>query len=386
MPLSDYECLGLIGQGMYGEVFKRKKLPNHFVAVKRFKTDYKKKRTDDGISPSGIREIKLLRELRHPRIVSLLDVEVDTQRRLHLVFDWVEHDLGEMIHWHRTMQRPMTPMRAKSILWQTLDALVHLHSNWVMHRDLKPANILIGSADAATDAGQVKLADFGLARLFQDPLEPLPKSDQVVVTIWYRAPELLLGAKHYNSAVDTWALGCILAELGMLAPLFKGREEKREEKGPMPFQSDQVDKIFEICGTPESRWPAAFELPEWPRWNKYVETQQKPEIRPDQLDRVLRKSWLRAGTAAFDLLRKMLHLDPNQRTCPAELLEHPYFKEDPKPNEKNIFAPPDRDSDTYPRRVPKKAEKGEEKKDHKRQKVDHATTKPDVSWEQAQVL
>lgn len=132
----------------------------------------------------------------------------------------------------------------KSLTYQLLNGLLYLHTVHIIHRDLKPANILI------TSAGVVKIGDLGLARLTYQPLQPLFVGDKVVVTIWYRAPELLLGAKHYNKAVDIWAVGCVLAELATLRPIFKGEEAKLDSKKNVPFQKDQLLKIFEVLGTP----------------------------------------------------------------------------------------------------------------------------------------
>jgi cyclin-dependent kinase 8/11 len=158
----------------------------------------------------------------------------------------------------------------KSVLWQLLNAIHYLHSNWIIHRDLKPSNILVnGRRDAAQinpndkqslkrASGLVKVADFGLARVFQSPLRPLSENG-LVVTIWYRAPELLLGAKHYTRAIDIWAIGCIFAELVNCKPLFPG-----DERGAKTFQDDQMHKIIDILGsiTPEL-WPEVTKLPEW---------------------------------------------------------------------------------------------------------------------------
>lgn len=179
----------------------------------------------------------------------------------------------------------------KSVLWQLLNAIHYLHSNWIIHRDLKPSNILVNgrrepvlnSADkqgVKRAPGLVKVgtslrisqhflrrigltfcffsADFGLARVFQSPLRPLSENG-LVVTIWYRAPELLLGAKHYTRAIDIWAIGCIFAELVNCKPLFPG-----DERTAKTFQDDQMRKIVNILGsiTPE-QWPEVTKLPDW---------------------------------------------------------------------------------------------------------------------------
>ena len=120
----------------------------------------------------------------------------------------------------------------------------YIHGKGFIHLDLKPANILI------TSNGIVKIGDLGLARLIYEPLQPLFQGDKVVVTIWYRAPELLLGARHYTTAIDIWAVGCVMAELANLRPIFKGEEAKLDSKKNVPFQKDQLLKIFEILGTP----------------------------------------------------------------------------------------------------------------------------------------
>lgn len=140
---------------------------------------------------------------------------------LYLAFDYAEHDLYEIIRHHREkLSCNINPYTVKSLLWQILNGLNYLHSNWIIHRDLKPSNILVmGDGE---EQGVVKIGDFGLARIFQAPLKPLSENG-VVVTIWYRAPELLLGIKHYTSAVDMWAVGCIFAELLTLKPLFQVR-------------------------------------------------------------------------------------------------------------------------------------------------------------------
>lgn len=155
----------------------------------------------------------------------------------------------------------------KSILWQLINGVAYLHSNWVLHRDLKPANgkflflralrIITHThthqSVLLTSEGIVKTGDLGLARLFNKPLQPLFNGDKVVVTIWYRAPELLFGSRHYTKAIDMWAVGCIFGELLALKPIFKGEEAKMDGKKNVPFQRSQLTKIFEIMGTPTSK-------------------------------------------------------------------------------------------------------------------------------------
>ena len=162
----------------------------------------------------------------------------------------------------------------KSLTYQLLNGLLYLHEAHIIHRDLKPANILINSS------GTVKIGDLGLARIIYRPLQPLFSGDKVVVTIWYRAPELLMGARHYHWAVDTWAIGCVIAELASLRPIFKGEEVKMDGKKNVPFQKDQLIKVFEVVGTPdgmnrshtrsiylismtEKDWPGFSDMPEY---------------------------------------------------------------------------------------------------------------------------
>lgn len=156
------------------------------------------------------------------------------------------------------MRKAIAPAVLKSLIHQLLNGLVYLHSVHILHRDLKPANILI------THDGVVKIADLGLARMTYQPLQPLVQGDKVVVTIWYRAPELLLGAKHYNNAIDCWAVGCVFAEMIGLKPIFKGEEAKIDPKKNLPFQREQLGKIFDVLGPPDERtWPDLRIMPEY---------------------------------------------------------------------------------------------------------------------------
>merc|ERR1712029_16332 len=181
-----------------------------------------------GLSMSACREISLLRELKHPNVINLQRVFLShSDRKVWLLVDYSEHDLWHIIKYHRAAKANKKPLlvhkgMVKSLLYQILDGIHYLHANWVLHRDLKPANILV--MGEGPEQGRVKIADMGFARLFNSPLKPLADLDPVVVTFWYRAPELLLGARHYTKAIDIWAIGCIFAELLTSEPIFHCRQ------------------------------------------------------------------------------------------------------------------------------------------------------------------
>ena len=232
-------------------------------AIKKFKPDKESEPSSyTGISQSAMREIALNRELRHENIVRLREVMLE-EKAIYMVFHYAEHDFLQLIHHHSTVLRTPIPLNVlKSLLYQLLQGVAYLHANWVLHRDLKPANILI------TSSGQVKIGDLGLARVYSAPLLPLYNADKVVVTIWYRAPELLLGARHYTPAIDLWAVGCIWGELLALRPMFKGEEAKMDPKTKAaPFQTDQLSRILEVLGVPtRERWPAMESMPDYKTW------------------------------------------------------------------------------------------------------------------------
>ncbi|KAI9874790.1 MAG: cyclin-dependent protein kinase, partial [Pleopsidium flavum] len=256
-----YKVVGFISSGTYGRVYKaqgRNGQVGEF-AIKKFKPDKEGEVIQyTGISQSACREMALCSELSHPNIIHLVEIILE-DKCIFMVFEYAEHDLLQIIHHHTQPQRHAIPAPTiKSILFQLLNGLLYLHSNWVLHRDLKPANIMV------TSKGEVKIGDLGLARLFYKPLHSLFSGDKVVVTIWYRAPELLLGSRHYTPAVDLWAVGCIFAELLSLRPIFKGEEAKMDSKKTVPFQRNQVQKIVEILGMPTKEdWPGLVSQPEY---------------------------------------------------------------------------------------------------------------------------
>ncbi|KAK8963241.1 Cyclin-dependent kinase E-1 [Platanthera guangdongensis] len=324
--LQQYDLIGKIGEGTYGLVFLAKtKLRKSCIAIKKFKQS----KDGDGVSPTAIREIMLLREISQENVVKLVNVHINhADMSLYLAFDYAEHDLYEIIRHHReTLKHTINQYTVKSLLWQLLNGLNYLHSNWIIHRDLKPSNILVmGDGE---EQGVVKIADFGLARIYQAPLKPLSENG-VVVTIWYRAPELLLGGKHYTSAVDMWAVGCIFAELLNLKPLFQGAEVKGT---PNPFQADQLDKIFKVLGNPTpEKWPTLIHLPHYQSDQHHVQTVKYESSSLHSYVHLPPKS------PAYDLLSKMLEYDPRKRLTAAQALEHEYFRIDPLPG-RNALVP-----------------------------------------------
>lgn len=196
--MENFQKVEKIGEGTYGVVYKAKnKLTGEVVALKKIRLDTE----TEGVPSTAIREISLLKELNHPNIVKLLDV-IHTENKLYLVFEFLHQDLKKFMDASALTGIPLPLI--KSYLFQLLQGLAFCHSHRVLHRDLKPQNLLI-NAD-----GSIKLADFGLARAFGVPVRTYTHE---VVTLWYRAPEILLGCKYYSTAVDIWSLGCIFAEM-----------------------------------------------------------------------------------------------------------------------------------------------------------------------------
>ena len=280
-----------------------------------------------GISQSAIREMSLCRELNNKNITKLADIILEN-KSIYMIFEFCEHDLLQIIHYHSHPElKPIPLPTIKSLTWQILNGVTFLHKNWIFHRDLKPANIMV------TSNGCVKIGDLGLARKFNNPLQSLYTGDKVVVTIWYRAPELLLGTRHYTPAIDLWAVGCILAELLSLRPIFKGEEAKIDinNKKLVPFQRNQFQKIIEVMGTPN--------LKNWPSLNKYPEfvsfTQQITQLYSSNLSQ-----WYKMiggeNKQCLELLYGLLKYDPEVRLTADQALVHNFFLELPKVTE-NAF-------------------------------------------------
>ncbi|XP_073193146.1 LOW QUALITY PROTEIN: cyclin-dependent kinase 19 [Lepidochelys kempii] len=290
-----------------------------------------------GISMSACREIALLRELKHPNVIALQKVFLShSDRKVWLLFDYAEHDLWHIIKFHRASKANKKPMQlprsmVKSLLYQILDGIHYLHANWVLHRDLKPANILV--MGEGPERGRVKIADMGFARLFNSPLKPLADLDPVVVTFWYRAPELLLGARHYTKAIDIWAIGCIFAELLTSEPIFHCRQE--DIKTSNPFHHDQLDRIFSVMGFPADKdWEDIRKMPEYPTLQKDF---RRTTYANSSLIKYMEKHKVKPDSKVFLLLQKLLTMDPTKRITSEQALQDPYFQEDPLPTS-DVFA------------------------------------------------
>ncbi|XP_055098159.1 cyclin-dependent kinase 3 isoform X4 [Symphalangus syndactylus] len=272
-----------IGEGTYGVVYKAKnRETGQLVALKKIRLDLEM----EGVPSTAIREISLLKELKHPNIVQLLDV-VHNERKLYLVFEFLSQDLKKYMDSTPGSELPLH-------LIKLLQGVSFCHSHRVIHRDLKPQNLLIN------ELGAIKLADFGLARAFGVPLRTYTHE---VVTLWYRAPEILLGSKFYTTAVDIWSIGCIFAEMVTRKALFPGDSE-----------IDQLFRIFRTLGTPsEDTWPGVTQLPDYkgsfPKWTRKGLEEIVPNLEPE----------------GRDLLMQLLQYDPCQRITAKTALAHPYF-------------------------------------------------------------
>jgi cyclin-dependent kinase 3 len=288
--LERYELSSVLGEGTYGVVYRAiDRTTGKVCALKKMRLDG----SEEGVPQTALREVSILQEVHHRNIVNLLDV-ICTGAKLFLVFEFVDMDLKKAID----RRKSFVGRELKVLMAQLLEGLYFCHRHRIVHRDLKPANILL-----AND-GSLKIADFGLARAFQIPMHTYTHE---VVTLWYRAPEILLGEKHYSPAVDLWSVGCIMAELARGKVLFRGDTE-----------IGQLYEIFQILGTPadvNGLWPGVSRLPDYsnmfPKWEPKDLAAKMPMLDRD----------------GIDLMSKLLKYHPAERISARQALQHPFFAE-----------------------------------------------------------
>ncbi|MCJ1318050.1 TFIIH complex serine/threonine-protein kinase subunit kin28 [Xylographa vitiligo] len=293
-----------VGEGTYAVVFlgHLKANPKSLVAIKKIKvmTEYQ-----DGLSISAIREVKFLQELSHPNIIALYSVFSSKNQNLNLVLEYLPlGDLEMLIKDTEGVRYGSADIKA----WMGMlgRAVWFCHENFVLHRDIKPNNLLI-AAD-----GEVKLADFGLARSFSDPYRAMSHQ---VITRWYRPPELLYGARFYSGAVDVWAMGLVFAELIIRAPFLPGDSDIQ-----------QLDVICKAIGTPtEENWPGVTRLPD------YVKSDMQHPVQGRDFYLGLFGT---VGPAGVDLIMSTLTLDPRKRSTAKQFLKHNWWANDPRPTNK----------------------------------------------------
>jgi serine/threonine protein kinase len=299
---------GVVGRGTYGTVFKViSKATKQIRAVKENNVG----KAGEGFTRDAVREVALLKELSHPNILSP-STAVISLSKMYLEFDFAEYDLSAVVrHFHRHGSVPLPIV--KFVMRQVLHGIEYMHTKHIMHRDLKPDNILIVSSKIPP---VVKIADFGMARVFSEPPAPL-YLDGTVCTIWYRAPELFLGAMDYTAAVDMWSAGCIFAELLGADAVFKGNEDK--ENG---LYINQLYAIISRIGLPSSC--ASQSLRSFPKWEKFwTACGHMRAVSP--LQEWLASRGCSSDSHATHLLRLMLEWDPSSRISASTALQHPFF-------------------------------------------------------------
>lgn len=288
MAVSAFQKLEKIGEGTYGIVYKaREKSSGKLVALKKIRPESE----NEGIPATTIREILLLKNLKHSTIVNLLEV-VHTDDKMYLVFEYVDTDLRQLIDANTSKAQRFSAEIVRKMAFQLCTAVRFCHAKNIFHRDLKPQNILVDMNF------NIKLGDFGLGRAASIPLRQYTSQ---IVTLWYRPPELLLGCEYYDSSVDVWSLACIMAEMWTLTPLFMGDSE-----------IDQLYKIYSVLGTPTNEVWEGVEL--LPRYNKDAARIRRRPFGIPTADKLL-----------VSVIEKMLVYNPLNRITAQEALEEPYF-------------------------------------------------------------
>ncbi|KAH8294108.1 hypothetical protein KR054_008403 [Drosophila jambulina] len=309
--VEEFQCLNRIEEGTYGVVYRAKdKRTNEIVALKRLKMEKEK----EGFPITSLREINTLLKGQHQNIVTVREIVVGSNMdKIFIVMDYVEHDLKSLMETMKNRKQSFFPGEVKCLTQQLLLAVAHLHDNWILHRDLKTSNLLL------SHKGILKVGDFGLAREYGSPIK---KYTSLVVTLWYRAPELLLCSPVYSTPIDVWSVGCIFAEFLQMLPLFPGKSE-----------IDELNRIFKELGTPNEKiWPGYTELPAVK--NMLSQNSQFTEYPVSQLRKHFQEKTSELG---LSLLQGLLTYDPKQRLTADAAHKHEYFQELPLPIHPSMF-------------------------------------------------
>ncbi|XP_055510845.1 cyclin-dependent kinase 18-like [Leucoraja erinacea] len=286
--LETYVKLDKLGEGTYATVFKGKsKLTENLVALKEIRLEH-----EEGAPCTAIREVSLLKNLKHANIVTLHDI-IHTERSLTLVFEFLDSDLKQYMD---NCGNIMSMYNVKIFMFQLLRGLSYCHKRKVLHRDLKPQNLLIN------ERGELKLADFGLARAKSVPTKTYSNE---VVTLWYRPPDVLMGSTEYSTQIDVWGIGCILYEMAAGRPLFPGSTVKEE-----------LHLIFRLLGTPtDDTWSGITS-------NEEFKTYNFPYYRPQPMINHVP----RLDAEGLDLFANLLLYEAKKRISAEDALRHVYFK------------------------------------------------------------
>eukprot|EP01090_Pellita_catalonica_P019383 TRINITY_DN6577_c0_g1_i2.p1 TRINITY_DN6577_c0_g1~~TRINITY_DN6577_c0_g1_i2.p1 ORF type:complete len:541 (-),score=52.84 TRINITY_DN6577_c0_g1_i2:212-1834(-) len=334
-----------VGEGTYGQVYKAKnKETGDVVALKKFRMADAR----EGVPITAIREIKILKNIQHQNVIKLKEIVTSKATKknkrgsIYMVFEYMEHDLTGLMESARVDW--FSEGQIKCYLKQLLKGLAFCHKKNVLHRDLKGSNLLINNK------GEVKLADFGLARYYSNSKE-MDYTNRVI-TLWYRPPELLLGSTVYGPAIDMWSVGCILGELLLKKPMFQGKQEL-----------EQLDLIFKMCGTPNERtWPGFCNLP-------LYKVAKPKRVYPSRL-----RDSFKSFPPALILMEQLLCLDPKRRISAEDALNSPYFTTPPYPSDPSELPnyPPSHEYTTKRRRS---QHKNGTLPPSKRQKLSHDRTR-----------
>jgi len=287
--LNEFRKVRKIGEGTYGEVYEAIDTTNNRrVAMKKMRIENK----DEGIPITALREMCILKHLHHENVVILYEIIQDVDKIV-LIFEYADMDLKMYVE----KEKGIKDLKLiQQFTLQILNGLYYCNINRIIHRDLKPQNLLLKTSEM-----KLKLCDFGLSRMFS---LPMGKMTHEIITLWYRPPEVLLGIENYTTKVDSWSIGCIMAEMITGKPLFPG-----------DCEIGQLFKIFQIMGTPnEETWPGITKLKDYslnfPQWKPKKLKDLFPNFDKDGLD----------------LMEKFLQMDPDKRITIKDAINHPFLE------------------------------------------------------------